>query len=164
MILIAFGANLPSRYGDPAQTLKAAEEELRRRGVDILASSRIWKSAPVPFDDAQPWYYNAVISVETDLSPHELLALLLGIEQDFGRERSLKNAARILDLDLIAYHDKILNEPDLTLPHPRMSERAFVLRPLEDIAPAWVHPVSNKGLFDLILGLPTDQKIEIADD
>ncbi len=133
-------------------------------GLDILASSHIWKSAPVPFDAAQPWYYNAVVSVRTSLSPQALLALLLEIERDFGRVRSVKNAARTLDLDLIAYHDEILTGPDLVLPHPRMSERAFVLRPLAEIAPEWVHPVSHKSLSDLISGLPESQEIEVADD
>ena len=163
MILIGLGANLPSRYGAPAQTLEAAKEALTERDIAILQSSRIWLSAPVPFDPDQDWYHNAVIDVKTSLSPQDLLQAMLGIEEDFGRVRTEKNAPknqpRLLDLDLIAYHNEIIREGDtLIVPHPRMHKRLFVLKPLEDISKIWTHPVTGQNIFEMIQNLPEGQE------
>lgn len=159
MILIALGANLPSRYGTPAQTLQAAQDSLAEAGLVILQRSRIWLTAPVPFDPEQDWYHNAVIDVETALSPHDLLALMLDIEEDFGRVRTIKNAPRLLDLDLIAYHDEIIKDGDrLIVPHPRMDKRLFVLKPLEDVSSNWTHPVSGHNLAKMLHDLPAGQE------
>ncbi len=158
MKLIALGANLPSRFGTPEETLAAALTALSDRGLSVVRASRIWLTAPVPFDESQPWYHNAVAAIETAMTPHDLLSLLLSVEQDFGRVRTIRNAPRILDLDLIAYDDDIIADgPDLIVPHPRMEDRAFVLYPLQDIAPDWTNPVSGKKLSDLIQALPEDQ-------
>src|SRR5204863_4418074 len=143
MILIALGANLPSPEGGPAETLRRAIARLALRGLTITARSRLYLTEPVP-RSRQPWYANQAIAVDTDLSPHDLLGVLLAVELEFGRERRERNAARTLDLDLIAYDDVRLDTPDLILPHPRMHERAFVLAPLADIAPAWRHPESGE--------------------
>ena len=162
MILIAFGANLPGPLGSPEQALRAAEYRLGPLGVSVEKSSRIWRSAPVPASD-QPWYCNSVARVRTSLSPEELLAALQVLERDFGRIRTIRNAARVLDMDIIAYDEHLFDEQGLTLPHPRMCERAFVLYPLRDVAPAWVHPVSGKSIDDLIDNLPPEQQIEPVD-
>jgi len=156
MLVIALGANLPGRYGSAENALRAAKAQLQRHGIDILKSSRIFKTAPVPVS-GQPWYSNAVISVNTALSPHDLIAVLQAIENDMGRVRAEKNAPRIIDLDVIAYNDVVLNDADLVIPHPRMQDRAFVLQPLNDIAPGWLHPVSKKPLKTLLASLPHDQ-------
>lgn len=163
MILIALGANLSSRYGAPAETLEAAKDALVERGVTILQGSRIWLTAPMPFDADQPWYHNAVIDVETGLSPQDLLKTMLKIEEDFGRVRGEKNVAknqpRILDLDLIAYHDEIIEEGDaLIVPHPRCHKRLFVLKPLEDISKVWTHPVLGQNITEMIQNLPEGQE------
>ena len=159
MILIALGANLPSRFGTPADTLKAAEGELEACGVNIVASSRIWLSAPVPFDPAQDWYHNSVVAVETGLPAHDLLDLMLSIEAKFGRIRSVKNAPRLLDLDLIAYHDDVIKDNELLIvPHARMHERLFVLNPLGDISNSWVHPVLGQDVTEMIQNLPKGQE------
>lgn len=159
MIIIALGANLPSRYGSPADTLNKALDVIAGNGVGVVRSSRIWLTAPVPFDPDQDWYHNAVAQVETDLSAHELLDLMLNIEEEFGRVRSVKNAPRLLDLDLIAYHDEVIKDNErLIVPHPRMHERLFVLKPLEDISKSWVHPVSGHDLSFMIQNLPDDQE------
>jgi len=113
MILIACGANLPSQYGTPAETIQAAYVALEDQNIRILQKSRIWLTAPVPFDPNQDWYHNSVISVETDLPAHELLQQMLNIENEFGRVRSVKNAPRLLDLDLIAYNN------DIIIAHPK---------------------------------------------
>ncbi len=153
MILIALGANLPSRYGRPEDTLEAAKAELERRGVVILNSSGIIITDPVPVSD-QPKYRNAVICAATKLPPRELFVLLKAIEADFGRIDASRNAARVLDLDLIAYEGQVINDPDLIIPHPRMHQRAFVLEPLCEIAPDWIHPVLNKTALELFQSLP----------
>lgn len=164
MILIALGANLPSRYGTPAQTLSAAKGALEGRGVQIITSSRIWLTAPVPFDADQDWYHNALLSVKTDLSARDLLTLMLEIEEDFGRVRSEKNAPRLLDLDLIAYNEEIIREGErLIVPHPRMHQRLFVLKPLEDISQIWVHPESGHDLAKMLQNLPQDQQAKPLD-
>ncbi len=164
MIYIALGANLPSRYGTPAQTLEAAKDELQRRAIKITHSSHIWLTAPVPFDPDIPYYHNAVIAVETELPAPDLLQLMLAIESDFGRVRTEKNAPRLIDLDLIAYHDEIIKQDDfLILPHPRMHERAFVLKPLKEIAAEWTHPVTDAHIDELITALPDDQEAKIIE-
>lgn len=159
MILIALGANLPSRFGEPEQTLKRAVSAIQARGIRVVKQSSIWKTAPVPVSD-QPWYRNAVIRVETNLSALALLEVLHEIEADFGRIRSEKNAPRLLDLDLIAYNTDIIKEEGVFVPHSRMHNRAFVLKPLQEIAPQWIHPVLKRSVADLIKGLPVDDEIE----
>ena len=159
MILIALGANLPSPAGEPQQTLEAALKRLEASGVHIIARSGWYRTAPVPVSD-QPWFVNGVVRVETGLEPAALLALLRQVELEFGRERTLRNAARTLDLDIVDYDGRIENTPELTLPHPRMQDRAFVLLPLAEVAPGWWHPTLAKTVESLILALPLEQKAE----
>ncbi len=159
MILIALGANLPSQHGTPKQTLLKALEALRGRGVKVLAVSPVYLTAPVPISN-QPWYHNAVALIKTHLLPQDLLRLLQEIEVDFGRIRSIRNAPRVLDLDILDYQGKQLLEQGLELPHPRMTDRAFVLYPLRDIAPDWRHPVSREAVSSLIQNLPKGQEIK----
>lgn len=159
MILIGIGANLPSPgYGEPRATCGAALTALAAADLVIAARSRWYRSAPVPPSD-QPWYVNAVVRVQTAHGPAQLLSLLLATEQAFGRRRGEPNAARILDLDLLAYGDMVIEEgakgsrPPMTLPHPRLQERAFVLLPMRDVAAGWRHPVSGASLEELIRAL-----------
>jgi 2-amino-4-hydroxy-6-hydroxymethyldihydropteridine diphosphokinase len=159
LILIGLGANLPSSYGEPPETLRAALDRLDAAGVKTVRRSRFWHSAPVPVSD-DPWYVNAVAAVETDLPSDALLALLHEVEAEFGRVRSVVNAPRLIDLDLLAYGREIRGEGRPILPHPRLHQRAFVLRPLSDIAPDWVHPVSGRTLTEMIEELPQDQVID----
>ncbi len=158
-IYIGLGANLSHpRYGTPRQTLEAALADLGRRGLQIQRVSPWYRSAPVPASD-QPWYLNAVAEVETDWPPDRLLAELHAVEEAFGRVRTVPNAARFIDLDLLDYKGEIAvgGTGRATLPHPRMAERAFVLRPLADLVPGWCHPVSGQAIRDLIAALPADQ-------
>jgi len=133
---VGLGANL----NDPAAQVEYALAELDRLpGTRLLAQSSLYASAPVGYVD-QPDFINAVAQVETDLAPRALLAALLDIEHRHGRERSFRNAPRTLDLDLLLYGNAHFHEDGLTLPHPRMTERAFVLLPLLEIAPAALIP------------------------
>lgn len=161
MILIGIGGNLPSNVGTPDATISAAIEALDRKGVKIAARSRLYRTAPVPASD-QPWFVNEVIAVKTKLPPRDLLALLHGIEAQFGRRRRDVNGARTLDLDLLAYDQLVQpgGEGNPTLPHPRLSQRAFVLKPLAEVARGWRHPITGQTVEHLIATLPPDQVAE----
>jgi len=127
---IAIGANL----GDARLAVEHAIDALGKLpGSELLARSSLYRTAPV--DATGPDFINAVVALRTDSAPHELLAQLQAIELAAGRERPYRNAPRTLDLDLLTHGDSALDTPSLTLPHPRMNQRAFVLVPLAEIAP-----------------------------
>lgn len=156
MILIGLGANLPGRFGTPRAALEAAREGLVTLGLSDASS--VWASAPVPASD-QPWYCNQVARLDTDLDPRGVLDALLTLETRLGRVRSVPNAPRVMDLDLLSHGSCICDEPGLILPHPRMHLRAFVLYPLQEIAPEWAHPVTGRSVSDLIAALGPGQEI-----
>lgn len=161
-IYIGLGANLPHpTYGAPVDTLKAALADLGTRGIEVRRLSPWYRSAPVPASD-QPWYLNAVAEIATELSADGLLAVLHEVEEAFGRIRSEPNAARRIDLDLLDFCGELASGGlgKATLPHPRMTARAFVLRPLADLVPAWRHPVTGAPIEALVAALPADQIIE----
>ena len=153
---IALGANL----GDPAATVNAAFAALDQLPQSrLLATSALYRTAPVGIAD-QPEFVNAAARIKTTLAPEALLDALLAIEQTFGRVRAERNGPRTLDLDILLYDDLTLATPRLTLPHPRLHLRAFVLQPLADLAPdlaipgrgslaAWLPAVANQGLCRL---------------
>lgn len=147
-IVIALGGNLAGPYGSCEALLEAALTALEARGPRVTGRSGWWGSAAWP-DPSAPAFINGVALVETDLGPAETLALLHAVERDFGRVRGEANAARTLDLDLIAYGRSVLDGPDLILPHPRAHERLFVMGPLAQVAPDWRHPVLGETAADL---------------
>lgn len=162
-IYIGLGANLPSALGHPVDTLEAALSDIAAAGITLLRRSPWYESAPVPRADDQPWYVNGVVEVATTLDPAALLFLLQGFEALSGRVRSVANAARPLDLDIIAYGNLVNSGPNPPLlPHPRMHERAFVLLPLQAIAPRWRHPVLGRSIASLIAALPPGQEIRLV--
>jgi 2-amino-4-hydroxy-6-hydroxymethyldihydropteridine diphosphokinase len=147
-ILIALGANIPSVAGPPEATLKAALAALEGRGVRVLALSPFHQTQAWP-DPADPPFTNAVAEIETQLQPFALLGLLHEVETAFGRKRSVPNAPRTLDLDLLDYRGRVENG-EVELPHPRMAFRRFVLEPLAEIAPDWRHPVTGQTVETLL--------------
>jgi 2-amino-4-hydroxy-6-hydroxymethyldihydropteridine diphosphokinase len=158
-IFIGAGANLAHpTYGSPRETLEAAFRELEGRGVRVQRVSPWYRTAPVPASD-QPWYQNAVVEVVTAVGPDRLLATLHEVEEAFGRVRTVANAARMIDLDLLDFRGEIAPESPgrATLPHPRLAVRAFVLRPLADLAPDWRHPVTGEPIQALLAALPFDE-------
>ena len=161
MILIGVGANLSSPdLGSPRAACEVALKELENQGIKLLRRSHWYRSEPVPKSD-QPWYVNAVASLETGLPPGELLQLLHEVEAKLGRVRKVRNEARIIDLDLLAYGQEVSEDGETpVLPHPRLHERAFVILPLVEIAPDWRHPVSGKSGQALIADLPPGQVTE----
>ena len=156
---IALGSNL----GESREQLRRALADIDRLpGTRLLACSSMYRSAPVGFLD-QPDFVNAVAKVETSLTPQALLAALLDIEQHHGRERAFHNAPRTLDLDVLLYDDLRIHEPGLTIPHPQMHLRAFVLLPLLEIAPDCAIPDvgsaerAMQGCLDQVLEKLADQ-------
>ena len=161
-LFIGLGANLtPDGYASPREGCIAAVLALADEGVHLSALSQWYESAPVPMSD-QPWYLNAVAEATTELDAASTLAALHHIERRFGRVRIERNAARVLDLDLLDFAGMVSDSSNLALPHPRMHERAFVLLPLGELRPDWVHPVSGIAIQDLIAMIPADQQIRLA--
>jgi len=155
MILVAIGANLPRAEGATAlTTCEAAAAAVRGiAGLEFVALSPWYRTVPMP-RSGQPDYCNGMIRLEGEIAPEALLAALQQIEQGFGRVRGERNAARTLDLDIIDLNGAIRALPDPILPHPRAHHRAFVLRPLLDVAPGWRHPALRQSVATLLAELP----------
>ena len=161
-IYIGLGGNLPHpRYGAPKATLEAALEALKAHGIELLRVSPWYRTAPIPASD-QPWYFNAVAQVSSPLTADQLLGALHAVEEEFGRVRSVPNAPRLIDLDLLDFRGQVTpgGPGKATLPHPGMTGRAFVLRPLADLAPGWRHPATGASIQALAAALPGDQITE----
>ena len=147
-VLLALGSNLGPRVNH----LQAARQALDAR-VTIGAASPIYETEPLYLPD-QPAFLNMVLRGVTELSPEALLAFIKQIEHDLGRTASVRYGPRVIDIDIIDYDGQQLQCPNLVIPHPRMHERAFVLRPLADIAPHWRHPRSAQTALQLLRALP----------
>jgi 2-amino-4-hydroxy-6-hydroxymethyldihydropteridine diphosphokinase len=159
--MIAF-AGLGANLGDRLQNLQAAIEEMDGlKGVTkVLRRSSFFETEPVGDFSSQPFYLNAAIQLETALSPRALLMEFLAIEKRHGRVRTALNAPRVLDIDLLFYGSGIIEEEGLRVPHPRLHLRRFVLIPLAEIAPGWVHPVSLKTIAELLKINHSAEKVE----
>lgn len=152
---IALGSNLQ----DPAAQIRRGLDGIAAlEGVRMIRASSLYRTAPQGYD-SQPDFINAVVEVRTSHGPEDLLRALLDIEHRHGRERPFPNAPRVLDLDLLLYDDRILSSATLTLPHPRMHQRGFVLLPLAEIAPQLIIPGAGT-LAALVAHLP-EQGVEI---
>jgi 2-amino-4-hydroxy-6-hydroxymethyldihydropteridine diphosphokinase len=147
-IVLAIGGNLAGDYPSLEALLEAALSAFPRAGLRLVRRSGWWRSPAWP-DPTEPAYLNAVAIVETQRSPRELLGALRRLEAAFGRTRGAPNAPRTLDLDLVAYGRRAIAEPGLIVPHPRAYERRFVMGPLAEIAPDWVHPTLGQTAAEL---------------
>ena len=142
---------LGSSLGERRANLDAAAEKLSRvEGVELLARSSWYDTAPVGGPPGQPRYLNGVVGIETTLAPRALLEKLLQIEEELGRVRRERWHPRTIDCDLVLYDDSVVDEPGLTIPHPRMRERRFVLEPLVEIAPEARDPVTGLTARELL--------------
>ena len=152
-VLLALGSNLGQRIDH----LRAARQALATR-VTIGATSPIYETEPL-YVTEQPAFLNMVLRGDVGLSPEELLAFIKKTERDLGRAASVRFGPRVIDIDIIDYDGRQLQRPDLVIPHPRVHERAFVLRPLADVAPRWSLPRSGKTALQLLRTLPDKQGI-----
>jgi 2-amino-4-hydroxy-6-hydroxymethyldihydropteridine diphosphokinase len=172
--LVALGANLPFAHSSPPETISAALGEIVANGLEIVAKSRLFATPCFPAG-AGPDYVNAACVIDSAaLDPASILAVLHEVEDRFGRRRAQRWGMRTLDLDLLAFGDSILPDPQthaawaglaaedqvrrtpdgLILPHPRLQDRAFVLVPLMDVAPDWRHPVTGRTVSQMCAALP----------
>ena len=158
-ILVGIGGNLiPEGYSSLQDGLDTAIEMLEKYGIRDVQCSSWYETSPVPKSD-QPLFRNAVFSAVTDASPQQLLERLNDIEARIGRVRTIQNAARVLDLDILDFNAQSVDLERLTIPHPRMHLRAFVLIPLQEIRADYIHPVTKKTIISLINDLPDEQEI-----
>jgi 2-amino-4-hydroxy-6-hydroxymethyldihydropteridine diphosphokinase len=156
---IALGANL----GDAQETLRAVFDELAKLpDTQLNATSSLYRSPPFGENADGPDYINAVAKISTTLPPHQLLVELQNLEQKHGRERHYQNAPRTLDLDILLYGDVVLNDEQLTIPHPRMTDRAFVLMPLAEVDAdlTWCDALLSRQVLRDLLPQVTHQTIE----
>ena len=144
-VFIAIGTNL----GDKEENIRQSIKKMEQNNIHIIKKSNVYKTMPYGYKN-QPVFLNCVVQAETMLSPEELLYVLLSIEKQMGRKRKIHWGPRIIDLDIIFYDNLIINSSNLKIPHPDMQNREFVLKPLCDIAPNFVHPVLHKTVKELL--------------
>lgn len=143
IVYLSLGSNL----GDRQANLRNATGRLLELG-DVQEVSSLYETEPVDFTD-QPWFLNCAVAVRTELIPREFLAGILAIEKSMGRERTQPKGPRVIDIDILLFGQQTVNTPQLTVPHPAMAERRFVLEPLAEIAPEAVHPILKKTIREL---------------
>ena len=154
LVYLSLGSNI----GDRAGHLNAAIERLESLGK-VVAASSFYETEPVEVT-AQPWFLNGVVALETEKMPRQLIAAILDLEQKMGRRRVQKKGPRTIDIDILLFGNSVIDMPGLTVPHPAMHERRFVLQPLAEIAPDVLHPVLKKKVRDLLAALPPGQAVK----
>lgn len=152
-VYLSLGSNL----GDRATNLRTALDELGGLGA-VDAVSSFYETEPVELA-AQPWFLNCAAKLDTEKMPRQLIAGILAIEQGMGRQRRQKNGPRIIDIDILLFGTSVIDVPSLTVPHPKLHERRFVLEPLVEIAPDLRHPVFKRTMRELRDALPPGQTV-----
>jgi 2-amino-4-hydroxy-6-hydroxymethyldihydropteridine diphosphokinase len=152
---IGIGSNLGDKLENCRRAISAVAAEEKNR---IVRCSSFYKTEPVGKKD-QDWFVNAALAVETSLLPRELLDLLLAVETDLGRERRERWGPRVIDLDILFYGDRVVHEPGLEIPHPRVQDRRFVLVPMQEIAPDLVHPLLRRSVAELLSSLNEGDRV-----
>jgi 2-amino-4-hydroxy-6-hydroxymethyldihydropteridine diphosphokinase len=152
--------SLGSNVGDRAAHLRDAVTRLGAAD-HVVAESSLYETEPVEFTE-QPWFLNCAVALETRKTPQQLMAAILNIEQKMGRRRVQKKGPRSIDIDILLFGDTIVHSKELTIPHPAMQQRRFVLEPLAEIAPTVIHPVLKKTIGELLNALPKGQDVRRA--
>lgn len=150
--------SLGSNMGDRAASIARAIAALGERGIRVTRESSLYETEPVEFRE-QDWFLNSVFEGETELEPEELMKELLAIERSLGRERRVPKGPRVIDIDVLFYGDRVIHDPGLDIPHPRLSQRRFVLVPFAEIAPGVRHPVSGKTIAELLAETPDRSEV-----
>jgi len=154
VVYLSLGSNL----GDREANLRDAIERLRGVGNPVAISS-FYETEPVDVA-SQPWFMNCAVKLDTEKMPRQLIAAILSLEQEMGRQRKQGKAPRTIDIDVLLFGSSIIKIPSLTIPHPRMHERRFVLEPLAEIAPDTRHPVFKRTIRELRDALPAGQTVK----
>ena len=153
-VYLGLGSNIGIKESNLSRALKLLPDL-----VTVSEVSSIYESEPVGLKD-QPWFANIVCTAYTDLPPHDLLAYLKHIEGQMGRIMSFKDGPRIIDIDILFYDDQVIETPDLTIPHPRIAERAFVLHPLSELNPLLFHPVQSRTVAQMLSALTRPERVK----
>ncbi len=159
MIYLALGSNLSGRFASSAELVRTAIDHLPLTGAHVVKRAPLYISAPIG-PAGQNDYINTVVSVRSVVSAHALLGRLHALEAAFGRERRVQWGARTLDIDILSYHNQC-HRFGAHIPHPRLASRAFVLRPLADIAPDWRHPIDGTPIAELLAALPSASRKDL---
>ena len=158
IVYIGIGSNIEEKRNN---CLKAVSLILQLRENQLISQSSFYATQPWGKSD-QDWFLNSVIKIKTSLLPQDLLSALQEIEKKAGRKKTVKWGPRVIDLDILIFNEKIIKTPDLIIPHPFLHQRKFVLMPLNEIAPALIHPVLKKPISELLEGLKDKKIVEKA--
>jgi 2-amino-4-hydroxy-6-hydroxymethyldihydropteridine diphosphokinase len=156
LVFLSLGSNV----GDRAGQLQAAISQLRGVGP-VVAVSSFYETEPVEFTE-QPWFLNCAVALETDRNPQELMKAILDIEREMGRRRLQDKGPRLIDIDILLFGGTVMDSNEVTIPHPAMQQRRFVLEPLAEIAPDVRHPVLKRTIREMLADLPTGQTVREA--
>jgi 2-amino-4-hydroxy-6-hydroxymethyldihydropteridine diphosphokinase len=158
VVYLSLGSNL----GDREANLRTAIEKLKEIGNPI-AVSFFYEAEPVEVSGTQPWFLNCAVKFDTEKMPRQLIAAILGIEQEMGRQRKQQKGPRTIDIDILLFGSSVIEIPSLTIPHPKLHQRRFVLEPLAEIAPDARHPVFKRTIRELRDALPPGQTVRKVD-
>ena len=162
--IIGIGSNMPSKHGSPVDSLKYAIKKLNQNNIRVIKKSFLYSSPPKDFSSAANTFYNGAIMVDSALKPESLLLVLKNIEKNLGRNTYKKNSSRTCDLDILLVQPGSIkpireNISKCILPHPRIHEREFVLKPMMDICSNWMHPQQNQRICDIYKSINTGEKL-----
>jgi len=164
MIILAIGSNLPSKFGNRFENIDLSINHLEKQNIKIINKSSFYETPSYP-DEKNPKFINIAIEIETNITPKKLASILITIENSFDRKREKKNDPRTIDIDIIDYKNEIINfmlkDLNFNVPHVELKNRNFVLYPLKEIKPNWMHPVTNEHINTLIDKLSQNEKNSI---